>query len=82
MGIRIMCARLMFILIKLVPPKKLELFFPPATAEKLFNSTLHLIRTRIQSYRQLGVKISSLILHLPHEKRSTLEKEMFKIMAV
>ena len=40
-----------------------------------------MVRTKIATYRQIGVKISSLILHLETEENS-LEKELFKIMSI
>lgn len=50
--------------------------------EGLINSTLHILRTKVSTYRQLGVKLASLILHFDSQKCDNIEKEMFKILAV
>lgn len=41
-----------------------------------------MLRTKVSTYRQLGVKLSSLILHFNSEKCANIEKEMLKILAV
>ena len=46
------------------------------------NSILHLLRTKVSTYRQLGIKLSSLIIHLCGDKIKAIERELFKIMAI
>lgn len=53
----------------------------PKVIDSIFAATLHLVRTKIPTYRQLGIKISSLILQLENLGDS-LEKELFKIMSI
>lgn len=68
MNIRIMCCRLVFLLVKQIPPKKMENYLKTEVQEALINSTLHILRTRVSTYRQLGVKLASLILHFNSPK--------------
>jgi hypothetical protein len=82
MNIRVMCCRLVFLLVKQIPPKKMESYLKPEVQEALVNSTLHILRTKVSTYRQLGVKLASLILHFNSAKCESIEREMFKILAV
>lgn len=68
MNIRIMCSRMLFMQIKLIPPKQIEKYLEETTQSNLMNSILHLLRTKVSTYRQLGIKLSSLIIHLRSEK--------------
>ena len=82
MNIRIMCARLAFLLIKLIPPRKMSLFIGEEVQSGIEDATLHLLRTKVSTYRQLGVKLASLIIHVSTTKSESTEREMFKILAV
>ena len=82
MNIRIMCARLTFMLVKLIPSRKMHLYLGDEVEDGITNSTLHLLRTKVSTYRQLGIKLASLIMHVNSDKSESIEKEMFKILAV
>lgn len=60
----------------------MELYLKPEVQEALIYCTLHILRTKVSTYRQLGVKLASLILQFDSEKCLTIEKEMFKILAL
>lgn len=77
-----MCCRLVFLLLKQIPPKKIEIFLKAEVQEALINATLHILRTKVSTYRQLGIKIASLILQFNSRQCETIEREMFKILAV
>lgn len=38
------------------------------------SATLHILRTKVSTYRQLGVKLASLILHFDTSKSEAIEK--------
>ena len=82
MNIRIMCARLTFMLVKLIPPRKMDLYLNEEVQAGIMNSTLHLLRTKVSTYRQLGIKLASLIMHINSEGSESIEKEMLKILSV
>jgi hypothetical protein len=82
MNIRVMCCRLVFLLLKLIPPHHLESYLTGEVQDALLNSTLHLLRTRVSTYRQLGVKLASLILNSGCPKGEEVEQELFKILSV
>lgn len=46
----------------------MENYLKTEVQEALINSTLHILRTKVSTYRQLGVKIGSLILHFNSPK--------------
>lgn len=60
----------------------MENYLKTEVQEALINSTLHILRTRVSTYRQLGVKLASLILHFNSPKCESIQKQMFKILAV
>lgn len=68
MNIRVMCCRLVFLLIKQVPQKQVDGYLKAEVLEALINATLHMLRTKVSTYRQLGVKLASLILHFNSDK--------------
>ena len=82
MNIRIMCARLTFILVKLIPSRKMNSYLNDEVQKGIINSTLHLLRTKVSTYRQLGIKLASLIIHVSTEQRDDIEGEMFRILAI
>jgi hypothetical protein len=63
-----MCCRLVFLLIKQVPQKQVDGYLKAEVLEALINATLHMLRTKVSTYRQLGVKLASLILHFNSDK--------------
>lgn len=77
-----MSCRLTFLLVKHIPPKRMEHYLQAPVQEALINATLHILRTKVSTYRQLGVKLASLILHFNSGRCEDIEKEMFKILAV
>lgn len=46
----------------------MENYLKSDVQEALINATLHILRTKVSTYRQLGVKLGSLILHFNSSK--------------
>ena len=60
MNIRVLGARLTFLVLKLVPSKYLGEIMKDYNQEGLVNGILHLLRMKVSTYRQIGIKLSSL----------------------
>lgn len=76
LGIRITTARMMFHLVK--PALQLV---SPDTRSSVLKSVFFLLRLKVSTYKQVGIKLASLVLGWQHEIRDKIEQELFKILA-
>jgi len=52
------------------------------TEEKVLKGVYFLIRLKISTYKQIGIKLASIILGWEGEIRNKIENELFRIMAI
>jgi hypothetical protein len=54
----------------------------PSTRKEVLKAIYYLIRLKVSTYKQVGIKLASLVLGWPEELRGKIEEELFKILAV
>jgi hypothetical protein len=48
----------------------------------VLRAVYYLLRLKVSTYKQIGIKLASLVLGWEHELKAKIEYEMFKILAV
>jgi hypothetical protein len=77
LGIRITTARMMFHLVKLSLPVLTQ-----TTRGNVLRAVYFLLRLKVSTYKQVGIKLAAQVFSWQHEIRDKIEHELFKIMAV
>lgn len=74
MNVRVMASRIMFLILKGVPnAKALNLLLSERTQSAIGKAVLFLVKQKVSTYRQLGIKLSSLVLLTKSESNSLIE---------
>lgn len=82
MNIRIMGSRIMFLVLKNMPTlNAINALLKPETQNAVSKSVLFLLRTKVSTYRQLGIKLSSIVLHCKSDCHASIENELFNILS-
>ena len=55
---------------------------PEKTEEKVLRAVFYLVRLKVSTYKQIGIKLASIILAWEGPLRDKIEEELFKIMSV
>lgn len=77
LGIRITTARMMFHLVKLS-----HHVLTQATRGNVLRAVYFLLRLKVSTYKQVGIKLAAQVFSWQHEIRDKIEQELFKITAV
>jgi hypothetical protein len=75
-GIRVTAARMLFHLLK--SHEKVG----SQTEERVLKAVYFLIRLKVSTYKQIGIKLASIVLGWKGPVRDKVEEELFRIMAV
>ena len=77
-----MASRILFLILKGVPNiQALNIFLKEKTQNSVGKAILFLVKQKVSTYRQLGIKLSSLILLTKSELNDLIENELFKILS-
>ena len=76
-GIKLTSARMLFHLVKLGADH-----VDREQRKEVLRAVFQLLRQKVTTYRQVGIKLASLVLKWKHDLRNKIEDELFRIMAV
>lgn len=74
MNVRVMASRILFLVLKGVPNTKyLNKLLTEKTQSSVGRAVLFLVKQKVSTYRQLGIKLSSLVLLIKTDSRNSIE---------
>ena len=83
MNVRIMAARMLFNILmrNLTNPQSINSYLNENVQNMLRKSVLFLAKLKVSTYRQLAIKLSSLVLYCKSDSQAAIEYELIKILA-
>lgn len=82
MNVKVMAARMMFQLLKALPyGEPFDRLLDEGIQNLIGKSVYLMVKNRVSTYRQLGIKLSSVVLLMNTESKSAIENELFTILS-